>query len=83
MLFRSGVMSELLEKEYLDEDGCRYFRVTNSSFVRYREKYKSENKTEDFFVYSTVKKIPANIIIHLNKIDMEEYIYWKEESVNA
>ncbi|MFO3839843.1 DUF6402 family protein [Klebsiella grimontii] len=82
-VIKPGVMSELLGKEYLDEDGCRYFRVTNSSFVRYREKYKSENKTEDFFVYSTVKKIPANIIIHLNKIDMEEYIYWKEENVNA
>lgn len=55
-VIKPGVMSELLGKEYLDEDGCRYFRVTNSSFVRYRGKYKSENKTEDFFVYSTVKK---------------------------
>ncbi|EPT1612542.1 DUF6402 family protein, partial [Enterobacter hormaechei] len=55
----------------------------NSSFVRYREKYKGENKTGDFFVYSTVKKIPTNIIIHLNKVDMEEYIYWKEVNINA
>lgn len=82
-VIKPGVMSELLKKEYIDEDGCRYFRVTNSSFVRYREKYKSENRTGDFFVYSTVKKIPTNIIIHLNRIDMEEYIFWKEESVNA
>ncbi|HIB6175383.1 TPA: DUF6402 family protein, partial [Klebsiella variicola subsp. variicola] len=57
--------------------------VTNSSFVRYREKYKNENKTGDFFVYSTVKKIPTNIIIHLNKIDMVEYIYWKGVNINA
>ena len=57
--------------------------VIHSSFVRYRGKYKSDNKTGDFFVYSTVKKIPTNIIIHLNKVDMEEYTYWKGVNVNA
>ncbi|HFT0829704.1 DUF6402 family protein [Klebsiella pneumoniae] len=82
-VIKPGVISELLQKEYIDDDDCRYFRFTNSSFVRYREKYKNENKTGDFFVYSTVKKIPTNIIIHLNKIDMEEYIYWKGVNINA
>lgn len=82
-VIKPGVISELLQKEYIDDDDCRYFRVTNSSFVRYREKYKNENKTGDFFVYSTVKKIPTNIIIYLNKIDMEEYIYWKGVNINA
>lgn len=82
-VIKPGVISELLQKEYIDDDDRRYFRVTNSSFVRYREKYKNENKTGDFFVYSTVKKIPTNIIIHLNKIDMEEYIYWKGVNINA
>ncbi|WP_426712929.1 DUF6402 family protein [Cronobacter muytjensii] len=57
-VIKPGVMSELLKKEYIDEGGCRYIRVTNSSFVRYREQYKSENRTVDFFVYSTVKKNP-------------------------
>ena len=78
-VIKPGVISELMKKEFIDEDGCRYFRITNSSFVKYREKYKNTNKTGDFFVYSTVKKIPANIIIHLNKIDMEEYSFWKGE----
>lgn len=82
-VIKPGIISELLKKEYIDEGDCRYFRVTNSSFVRYREKYKGENKTGDFFVYSTVKKIPTNIIIYLNKVDMEEYIYWKEVNINA
>ena len=74
-VIKPGVISELMKKEFIDEDGCRYFRITNSSFVKYR----GANKTGDFFVYSTVKKIPANIIIHLNKIDMEAYSFWKGE----
>ncbi|WP_336998681.1 DUF6402 family protein [Leclercia sp. M50] len=82
-VIKPGVISELLKKEYIDEGDSRYFRVTNTSFVSYREKYKDENKTGDFFVYSTVKKIPTNIIIHLNKVDMEEYIYWKGGGANA
>lgn len=81
-VIKPGVISELMKKEFIDEDGCRYFRITNSSFVKYREKYKNTNKTGDFFVYSTVKKIPTNIIIHLNKIDMEEYSFWKGENIN-
>lgn len=82
-VIKPEVISELLKKEYIDEGDSRYFRVTNPSFVSYREKYKDENKTGDFFVYSTVKKIPTNIIIHLNKVDMEEYIYWKGGDANA
>ncbi len=74
-VIKPGVISELMKKEYIDEDGCRYFRVTNSSFVKYREKHKSADETGDFFVYSTVKKISTNIIIHLNNIDMEEYAF--------
>lgn len=30
-------------------------------------------KTGDFFVYSTVKKIPVDIIIHISKLDLLEY----------
>ncbi|MFP2315246.1 hypothetical protein [Enterobacter ludwigii] len=67
-----------MKKEFIDEDGCRYFRIANSSFVKYR----GTNKTGDFFVYSTVKKIPTNIIIHLSKIDMEEYSFWKGKNIN-
>lgn len=81
-VIKPGVISELMKKEFIDEDGCRYFRITNSSFVKYRGKYKSTNKTGDFFVYSTVKKIPTNIIIHLSKIDMEEYSFWKGKNIN-
>ncbi|MEG5333739.1 DUF6402 family protein [Enterobacter ludwigii] len=81
-VIKPGVISELMKKEFIDEDGCRYFRITNSSFVKYRGKYKSTYKTGDFFVYSTVKKIPTNIIIHLSKIDMEEYSFWKGKNIN-
>lgn len=55
-VIKPGVMSELLKKEYIDEDGCRYFRVTNSSFVSTGRNIKMKIKPEIFFVYSTVKK---------------------------
>lgn len=72
-----------MNKYYIDKDDDLYFRVTNSAFVNYREKYKVDNKTGDFFVYSTVKKILVNIVIHLNAIDVEEYLDWKEKNANG
>lgn len=32
---------------------------------------------------STSKDQSHYLIIHLNKVDMEEYIYWKEVNINA
>lgn len=57
------------------EDGKDYFRVTNGSFLQYRDKCKNEklNTTGDFFVFSTVKKVPIDIVIHFSSIDLEEY----------
>lgn len=81
-VIKPGIISELTRRAYIDEGGDRYFRVTNSSFVNYRKNQKANNKTGDFFVYSTVKRIPVNIIIHLNKTDMEEYLYWKGKNTN-
>ncbi|WP_243428322.1 hypothetical protein [Leclercia adecarboxylata] len=40
-VIKPGLISELRKKEYIDEDGCRYFRVTNSFFAKHSKKYKS------------------------------------------
>ncbi|WP_168404147.1 DUF6402 family protein [Erwinia amylovora] len=82
-VIKPGVISELMKKRYIDKENKRYFRVTNSSFLSYRENFKNTNKSGDFFVYSTVKKIPTNIVIHLNKVDMEEYFSWRKENANG
>lgn len=73
---KPGIISELFESAKITEDGKDYFRVTNGSFVQYREKCHKEGKnvTGDFFVYSTVKRIKVDITIHLNDIDIEEYV---------
>ncbi|MGE4802439.1 DUF6402 family protein [Yersinia hibernica] len=73
-VIKPSIVSEFLERESIKDDGENYYRVTNNSFVKYREKYKSSDRTGDFFVYSEVKKIPVDIIIHLNSVDIEEYI---------
>ncbi|EGL7019121.1 hypothetical protein IMT94_002946 [Salmonella enterica] len=73
---KPGIISELFESAKITENGKDYFRVTNGSFVQYREKCHKEGKsvTGDFFVYSTVKRIKVDITIHLNDIDIEEYV---------
>ncbi|QBX80455.1 DUF6402 family protein [Citrobacter tructae] len=81
-VIKPNLISGVMNKDYIDNDDDRYFRVTNSAFVNYREKYKVDKKTGDFFVYSTVKKIPVNIVIHLNVIDIKEYFDWKEKNAN-
>ncbi|WP_114191659.1 DUF6402 family protein [Edaphovirga cremea] len=74
-VFKPGIISELFEKNKISQDGKDYYRVTSGSFIQYREKCKGEgrNTTGDFFVYSTVKKIPVDIVIHLSGVDLDEY----------
>ncbi|MFZ4833756.1 DUF6402 family protein [Rouxiella sp. Mn2063] len=70
-VIKPGVISELFEKQKITQDSKDYYRVTNNSFVKYRNK---NNKGGDFSVYSVVKKIPVDIVIHLSSIDIEEYM---------
>ena len=81
-VIKPGPVTEYKKEAYIDKDGERYYRVSNSSFVDYRKKQKSYNKTGDFFVYSKVKRVQVDIVIHLNKNDVQEYMYWKEKHAN-
>ncbi|ELY2760381.1 hypothetical protein SMC32_004182 [Cronobacter sakazakii] len=57
-VIKPSLINELFESKVVSKNGNDYYRVTNNSFIEYREKCKKENniKTGDFFVYSTVKK---------------------------
>nr|WP_308726521.1 DUF6402 family protein [Cronobacter sakazakii] len=74
-VIKPSLINELFESKVVSKNGNYYYRVTNNSFIEYREKCKKENniKTGDFFVYSTVKKIPVDVIIHISKLDLLEY----------
>ena len=48
-----------------------FYRVTNNSFNAYRKK---TGMGGDFLVYSTVKRVPVAITLHLNDADFEEYL---------
>ncbi|ELY7390570.1 hypothetical protein SOJ80_000735 [Cronobacter universalis] len=74
-VIKPGLINELFESEVVSKNGNDYYRVTNNSFVEYRQKCKKESnmKTGDFFVYSTVKKIPVDVIVHISKLDLLEY----------
>uniref|UniRef100_UPI000A120CF7 DUF6402 family protein n=1 Tax=Cronobacter sakazakii TaxID=28141 RepID=UPI000A120CF7 len=67
-VIKPSLINELFESKVVSKNGNDYYRVTNNSFIEYREKCKKENniKTGDFFVYSTVKKIPVDVIIHIS-----------------
>ncbi|EBG5616637.1 hypothetical protein FI206_20550 [Salmonella enterica subsp. enterica] len=78
---KPGVIDVIIDSDYVDENDSRYYKVTNNSFVAYRDRFRNENKTGDFFVYSTVKKIATDIVIHLSEIDLREYFSWKNENV--
>ena len=74
-VIKPGIISELMKKSVINKDGNDYYRVTNSSFVQYRNKCQEEKSdtTGDFFVFSTVKEISVDIVMHLSSIDLEEY----------
>ncbi|EPT7000002.1 DUF6402 family protein, partial [Cronobacter sakazakii] len=63
-VIKPSLINELFESKVVSKNGNDYYRVTNNSFIEYREKCKKEKniKTGDFFVYSTVKKIPVDVI---------------------
>lgn len=74
-VIKPGLVDYMIDSDVITKDGVDYFLVTNGSFEEYRKLQASKPTplTGDFFVYSTVKKIPVNIVIHLNDIDYEEY----------
>lgn len=51
--------------------GGKYFRVTNNSYNEWREKC---GKGGDFLIFSTVRKLPVKIEIHIGKTDLEEFV---------
>lgn len=51
--------------------GGKYFRVTNNSYNEWREKH---GKGGDFVIFSTVRKLPVKIEIHIGKTDLEEFV---------
>ncbi len=57
---------------HIDRNGDRYFKVTNGAFNQYR---KQKNLGGDFLVFSTVKRYPVSISIHLNRTDFAEFKY--------
>jgi hypothetical protein len=70
-VLRPGLYNYLRDPDYIDSDDVRYFKVTNNSYNDYRKKWK---KGGDFMVFSTVKKIPAAIQVHIDRIDIQEYL---------
>jgi hypothetical protein len=69
-VIRPGPIDYLAEPDFIDKAGDRYFKVTNSSFNSYRKKW---NKGGDFLVFSTVKRYPVSIVVHLNDVDFDEF----------
>jgi hypothetical protein len=70
-VLKPGLYNYVTNPDYIDEDDVRYFRVTNNSYNAYRKKW---GKGADFMVFSTVKKVPVNIQIHIDRIDIQEYL---------
>ncbi|WP_164003057.1 DUF6402 family protein [Pyxidicoccus caerfyrddinensis] len=73
---KPGPIDYLLDPDYIDHDDVRYFKVTNNSYNDYRNKWK---KGGDFMVFSTVKKVPVSIQIHIDRIDIQEYLDRKKD----
>ncbi|EOC3058776.1 DUF6402 family protein [Cronobacter dublinensis] len=74
---RPDLINWFKESPSIEYDGEDYYRVTNDSFIQYRNnigKKEIPPKTGDFFVYSTVNKTPVSITIHLDASDIKGYV---------
>lgn len=69
-VLRPGLVSYFTEPDHIDQGNTHYYKVTNDSFNEYR---KTWNKGGDFVVFSTVKRYPVSIIVHLEKTDFDEF----------
>ncbi|MFC0667495.1 hypothetical protein E0E54_09405 [Azotobacter chroococcum] len=69
-VIRPSPIDYFAEPSCIDTNDVRHFKVTNGSFNSYRKKY---NKGGDFLVFSTIKRYPVSIIVHLSITDFDEY----------
>lgn len=76
-VLKPGLVDYYMSPEKIESDGKVYYRVTNGSFVQYRNKMKGSELTGDFFVYSNVKKEDVDITIPIEVSDIMEYKYKK------
>jgi hypothetical protein len=53
-----------------------YYKVTNDSFNEHRRR---TGKGGDFIAFSTVKRVPVSILVHLGTIDFDEYLARKSK----
>lgn len=67
---RPGPIDYYAKPDFIDKDSTRYFKTTNDSFNNYR---KTTGKGGDFLAFSTVKRYPVSILIHLSDIDFKEF----------
>ncbi|WP_309891711.1 DUF6402 family protein [Archangium sp.] len=70
-VLRPSLWNYVREPAHIDSNGSRYLRFTNDSFNNHR---RTQNKGGDFVVYSTVKRVPVSIMLHLNDADFLEYL---------
>lgn len=69
-VIRPGPIDYYTRPDFIDQGETRYFKVTNDSFNSYRKKH---GKGGDFLVFSTVKRYPVSILVHLSANDFEEF----------
>jgi hypothetical protein len=69
-VIRPGPVDFLAHPDYIDRNKERYFKVTNGTFNQYRSQQK---KGGDFLIFSTVKRYPVSILVHLSRTDFEEF----------
>lgn len=61
----------------IESGGEQYYQVTNNCFLEYRNKIgrsKKPPEAGDFYIYSTIKRTPVSITIHLDDENINEYI---------
>jgi hypothetical protein len=61
----------LVEPKTITRARKSYFKVTNDSFNEHRRR---TGKGGDFIAFSTVKRVPVSILVHLGSIDFDEYL---------
>ncbi|EOC1487803.1 hypothetical protein ACI1AK_004167 [Cronobacter sakazakii] len=69
---KPSLINEIFESKVVSKNGNDYYRVTNNSFIEYRENSKKKTTQKPGIFYSKVKKIPVDVIIHISKLDLLE-----------
>jgi hypothetical protein len=61
----------LLQPKYIMRWFKLYHKVTNNHYNEHRRR---TGKGGDFLVFSTIKRFPVSILLHLGRIDFDEYL---------